>query len=80
MIPSFLLPFIKPGTEGFIERYSKSSAHAFRMVAEDRIRNLFVAGETLEAKRIGEELIDAYPDGRDVVKDILCRLKIGGGL
>ncbi|MGO9014422.1 MAG: hypothetical protein ACLQF0_05535 [Dissulfurispiraceae bacterium] len=38
-IPSELKCFVKPGLEGFIEKYSTTPEQMVRMIAEDVIRN-----------------------------------------
>lgn len=57
MLPQSVLSFCNPGTESFVKKYASSIESAFRMVAEDRLRNLVLGGEIKEACRISRLLL-----------------------
>lgn len=58
-IPSTIISLIKPGTEGFIEKYAQSKEDIFRMVAEDRLRNAMMGGDVITAQQISTQLLSA---------------------
>jgi len=57
-----LLSLIKPGTEKFYERYADTGPDLIRMIAQDRVKNAMLQGNTKEAQSIVETLMSIAPD------------------
>ena len=60
-IPQNIGHLVNPGTEVFIEKYTRTVEDVFQMIAEDRLRNLVCAGGFKEAREIGLRFLKKRP-------------------
>jgi len=56
-IPKSICHLVNPGTEEFIEKHTQTLEDVFRVIAEDRLRNLACTGGFKEAREIGLALL-----------------------